>query len=380
MKVAGLSKVFTNTEVEDLPLPEVPPHTHDGQNSQALAPDSVDTVQIKSGAVVGESIADEAVGSTKLIPDSVLTEHLNALAVTEEKLAAAAVATGKIKDGAVNAQKLIQSEAVITVAAQIADATILSAHIGTGIIQNAHLANAIVTNAKIVDGTIQTAKIGDAQITNAKIGLAAVDNANIANLAVTSAKIASAAVGSAQIGAAAILTAHINDLAVTEAKILSLTAAKITAGQFNLTSTGYLSAPYGGLKFGYLRDIGGVHIYGIQAGPGHGLMLDDGANAYARMWVDDSGSRPLVIDTTLTDRFFIKASSGNDIVRFYGNNAVSGGFVDVRTSFRIGTDEPSSPTTGEMYFDTSPSGMGAGGRLMIYNGFSWHGVAWFDDI
>ena len=380
MKVAGLTKVFTDEVVEDFPLPEVPPHTHDGQNSQLLAPDSVDTVQIRSGAVTTDIIADEAVGSTKLIPDSVLTEHLDALAVTEAKLANAAVATAKIKNGAVNASKLIQTEAVITVSAQIESATIISAHIGTGIIQNAHLANAIVTNAKIVDATIQTAKIGDAQITNAKIGLAAVDNANISNLAVTSAKIENAAIGSAQIGLLAVQSAHIDNLAVTDAKILSLSAAKITAGQINLTSTGFLSTPFGGIRIGYLRHVSGVPTYGLQAGPGHGLMLDDGANGYARMWGDDSRNRPLVIDTTLQDRLFIKASSGNDIIRVYGNNAVSGGFVDVQTSFRIGTNEPGSPSNGEMYYDTSPSGMGAGGRLMIFNGFSWHAVAWFDDI
>jgi len=109
-------------------------------------------------------------------------------------------------------------------------------------------------------------------------------------------------------------------------------------------------------------------------------MLDDGANGYARMWVDTSGNRPLVIDTTINDRIFFKASSGNDILRLYGNNAISGGFVDVQTSFRIGTNEPASPANGEMYYDPSPSGMGSGGRLMIYNGFSWHAVAWFDDI
>ena len=196
----------------------------------------------------------------------------------------------------------------------------------------------------------------------------------------TSAKIENAAIGSAQIGLLAVQSAHIDNLAVTDAKILSLSAAKITAGQINLTSTGFLSTPFGGIRIGYLKHVGGVPTYGLQAGPGHGLMLNDGANGDARMWVDDSGNRPLVIDTTLQDRLFIKASSGNDIVRFYGNNAVSGGFVDVQTSFRIGTNEPGSPSNGEMYYDTSPSGMGAGGRLMIFNGFSWHAVAWFDDI
>lgn len=365
-----LQKIFGNQEVEDQPFPEIPPHTHDGQNSPLLAPSSIDSVQIKSGAIGTLALADDSVSSAKIIDQAILTQHLDALAVTEQKLANAAVATGKIKNGSVTASKLIQTEAVITLSAQVEDAVIISAHIGTGVIQNAHLGNAIITNAKIVDGTIQTAKIGDAQITSAKIGLAEVKNANIENLAVTNAKIANASIDNAKIA----------NLAVDDAKIASVAAGKITAGQINLTTTGFLSTPFGGIKIGYLRDIGGVHIYGIGAGPGHGLMLDDGVHGYARIWVDDSGNRPLVIDTTANDRIFFKAASGNDILRLYGNNAISGGFVDVQTSFRIGTNQPSSPSNGEMYYNPSPSGFGAGGRLMIYNGFSWHAVAWFDDI
>ncbi len=365
-----LQKIFGNQEVEDQPFPEVPPHTHDGQNSPILAPASIDSVQIKAGAVGTLALEDNSVSSPKIISNAVLTQHLNALAVTEQKLADAAVATAKIRNGAVNASKLIQTEAVITLSAQVDDAVIISAHIGTGVIQNAHLGNAIITNAKIVDGTIQTAKIGDAQITSAKIGLAEVKNANIENLAVTNAKIANAAID----------TAKIANLAVDDAKIASVAAGKITAGQINLTSTGYLSTPYGGIRIGYLRHIGGVATYGLQAGPGHGLMLDDGANGYARIWVDDAGNRPLVIDTTVNDRIFFKASSGNDIMRLYGNNAWTGGHVDIMTSLRLGSTQPSGPVAGQMYWEPSPSGMGSGGRLFIYNGFSWHGVAWFDDI
>lgn len=385
-----LQKIFGNQEVEDQPFPEIPPHTHDGQNSPLLGPSSIDSVQIKSGAVGTVALADDSVNSEKIIDSAVLTQHLNALAVTEQKLASAAVATDKIKNGAVNASKLIQTEAVITVSAQIAEATILSAHIGIGVIQNAHLANAIVTNAKIVDATIQSAKIGDAQITTAKIeDLAvqwakidnlAVGNSKIMNLAISTAKIQDAAVGSVQIADAAITNAKIANLSVTNAKIDSVSADKITAGQINLTSAGYLSTPYGGIRIGYLRTIGGTAMYGIQAGPGHGLMLDDGANGYARMWVDTSGNRPLCIDTTANDRIFFKASSGNDIMRLYGNNAWSGGHIDIMTSLRIGTSQPSGPVSGQMYYEPNPSGTGTGGRLMIYNGYSWHAVAWYDDI
>lgn len=365
-----LQKIFGNQEVEDRPFPEIPPHTHDGQNSPLLAPSSIDSVQIKSGAVGTLALADDSVSSEKIIDQAILTQHLDALAVTEQKLANAAVATAKIKNGSVTASKLIQTEAVITLSAQVEDAVIISAHIGTGVIQNAHLGNAIITNAKIVDGTIQTAKIGDAQITSVKIGTAEVKNANIENLAVTNAKIANAAIDNAKIA----------NLAVDNAKIDSVSADKITAGQINLTSAGYLSTPYGGIRIGYLRTIGGTAMYGIQAGPGHGLMLDDGANGYARMWVDTSGNRPLCIDTTANDRIFFKASSGNDIMRLYGNNAWSGGHIDIMTSLRIGTSQPSGPVSGQMYYEPNPSGTGTGGRLMIYNGFSWHAVAWFDDI
>lgn len=405
-----INKIFTNSEIPDIPFPEIPPHDHNGSNSPLLAPSSIDSLQIKAGAVVTESLADNSVGSDKIIADAILTEHINALAVTQQKLADAAVATAKIQNGAVNASKLIQSEAVITLSAQIASAVIISAHIGTGVIQNAHLANAIISTAKIIDGAIVNAKIGNAEITSAKIGNAEVKNGNIENLAVTTAKIdelavewskigslavgnskimdaaistakiQDEAVGTAQITNAAITNAKIDNLAVTDAKIASLTAGKITAGQFNLTSAGYLSCPYGGIKIGYLRNIGGVSIYGIQAGAGHGLMLDDGANGYARMWIDTSGNRPLCIDTTVNDRIFFKASSGNDIMRLYGTNAWAGGHVDIMTSLRLGSAQPSNPVSGQMYYEPNPSGMGTGGRLMIYNGYAWHAAAWFDEI
>lgn len=385
-----IDKIFGNETVDDAPFPEIPPHTHDGENSPLLAPSSIDSLQIKAGAVNTIALADDSISSDKIIDDAVLSGHLSALSVTEAKLANAAVATAKIKNGAVNASKLIQTEAVITVSAQIEDAVIISAHIGTGVILNAHLGNAIITTAKIVDAAVKNAKIGDAEITSAKIGNGEVQNANIGNAAITNAKIGSLAVSEAKIADLAVSeakiqdlavsTAKIDNLAITNAKISTVSADKITAGTINLTSTGYLAAPYGGIKIGYLRTIGGTPIYGLQAGPGHGLMLDDGANGYARMWVDDSGSRPLCIDTTVNDRIFFKASSGNDIMRLYGDNAWDGGHVDIMTSLRIGTNQPSSPVAGEMYWETSPSGMGTGGRLMIYNGFSWHGVAWFSDI
>jgi len=385
-KIMGsfLQKIFGNEVVEDIPFPEVIPHTHDGQDSPMLAPSSIDTVQIKAGAINTLSLADNSVSSEKIIDQAVLTEHLNALAVTEQKLAVAAVATDKIKNGAVNAQKLIQSEAVITVSAQIGEAIVQSAHIGVGVILNAHLGNAIVTTAKIQDLAVEWAKIGSLAVGNSKIMDLAVSTGKIQDLSVSAAKIQDLAVSSAKIDNLAVTEAKIADLAVTNAKIASLAAGKVTAGQFNLTSTGYMSCPYGGIKIGYLGQVGGVGMYGIAANIGHGIMLNaGGSDGYSRLWIDDSANKPLCMDFNAKDRFFIKASSGNDVVRFYGDNAWAGGFIDMLVPFRPvvrSASEPSDPVQGEIYYDSNPGQGGAGGRLKIWNGYSWHIVAWLDDI
>jgi hypothetical protein len=407
-------KIFGNQVIDDLSFPEIPVHTHDGQNSPVLAPSSIDTIQIKAGAVSNIVLADDSVTSDKIIDNAVMTEHLNALAVTESKLATAAVATGKIKNGAVTATKLIQTEAVVTLSAQIAEAVIISAHIGTGVIQNAHLGNAIITTAKVQDLAVEWAKIGNLSVGNskimdlavstgkvqdlsvttgkindlavewAKIGSLAVGNSKIMNEAVGTSKIQDLAVNTAKIDDLAVSTAKIQDLAVSNAKIASLTAGKITAGQFNLTDTGYLSCPYGGIRIGYLTTIGGVKIYGIGADIGHGIMLNaGGADGYSRLWIDDSANKPLCLDCNAKDRFFIKAASGNDIVRFYGNAAWAGGFIDILVPFRPvvrSASEPGDPVQGEIYYDSNPGEGGAGGRLKVWNGFSWHCIAWFDDI
>lgn len=185
-----LKKVFTNRETPDVPFPEVVPHSHNSVDSPSLAPSSVDGVNIKPGAISKQELAD--------------------FSVTEQKLADAAVATQKIKDDAITAAKVWKGGSVITLSAQIADATIISAHIGALQVGNSKIANAAISTAKIQDAAITNAEIADAAITNAKIGALEVGNSRIAN--------------------AAISTAKIQDLAVTNAEIANLNAGKIDAG------------------------------------------------------------------------------------------------------------------------------------------------------
>jgi hypothetical protein len=230
MLTKDIKKILTNREVEDQPFPEVVPHTHNGVDSPALGANTVDSVNIKPGAVGGNELHD--------------------FSVTEQKLADAAVATQKIKDDAITAAKVYKAGSVITVSAQIAEAIILTAHIGTAQITNAKIANASISTAKIQTAAITNAEIADAAITNAKIGALEVGNSRIANAAISTAKIQDAAVtnaeiadatitnakigalevGNSRIANAAISTAKIQGLAVTDAEINDLNAGKVTAG------------------------------------------------------------------------------------------------------------------------------------------------------
>ena len=205
-----IKKIFKNQEIEDLPFPEIPVHTHDGENSPFLAPKTIDKTQIKTGAVGELALEDGAVTKNKIADEAVWTQHLQALAVTEEKLADAAVEWDKIANEAVRADHIWTGGAVITLAAQIQEAIIQSAHIGEAQILNAHLGNAIVTTAKIHDLAVTTGKIDELAVEWGKIGNLSVGNSKIMNLAVS--------------------TGKIQDLAVTNAKINDLSAVKINAG------------------------------------------------------------------------------------------------------------------------------------------------------
>lgn len=71
--------------------------------------------------------------------------------------------------GSVTASQITTATAVITVAAQIANAIITAAHIQAATITDAEIANATITDAQIANTTITAAKIALATITDAQI-------------------------------------------------------------------------------------------------------------------------------------------------------------------------------------------------------------------
>ncbi len=203
-------RIFKNREIPDLPFPEITPHTHDGINSPVLAPQSIDTLQIKTGAVGELALEDGAVTKDKVADDAIWTEHLHALAVTKEKIAAAAVEWDKIANEAVKANNIWTGGAVITLSAQIKELIVQTGHIQDLAVVWAKIGNLSVGNSKIMNAAISEAKIDDLAVTTGKINDLAVEWAKIGNLAVGNSKIM--------------------NLAVTNAKINDLSADKINAG------------------------------------------------------------------------------------------------------------------------------------------------------
>jgi len=203
-------RIFKNREIPDLPFPEITIHTHDGINSPVLAPQSIDTLQIKTGAVGELALEDGAVTKDKVADDAIWTEHLHVLAVTKEKIAVAAVEWDKIANEAVKANNIWTGGAVITLSAQIKELIVQTGHIQDLAVVWAKIGNLSVGNSKIMNAAISEAKIDDLAVTTAKINDLAVEWAKIGNLAVGNSKIM--------------------NLAVTNAKINDLSADKINVG------------------------------------------------------------------------------------------------------------------------------------------------------
>lgn len=160
-------------------------------------------------------------------PNGVLLFDASQRGITAAGIPAGTIHGGHIQGGVISGSHLIVDVAVITTAAQIANALI-----GT-----AHIMNAAIETALIADAAITSAKIGTAQVQAAHIGTAAIGTAAIQTAAIGTAQIQDAAITSAKIGTAQIQSAHIQDLSVDNAKIQNLTVGseKIQNNAVNTT-------------------------------------------------------------------------------------------------------------------------------------------------
>lgn len=144
----------------------------------------------------GSAILNATIDSGEIKNGAVLADKIAALAITEGKIASGAVTVNKIGDLAVAEGK-------------IAAGAVTEAKVGSGAVTEAKIGASAVTEGKIGAGAVTTAKIGDLQVAEGKIAASAVSSGKIANNAVIADKI----------NAGAVTTAKIGDLQVTGAKL-----------------------------------------------------------------------------------------------------------------------------------------------------------------
>ena len=143
-------------------------------------------VTIKSGGIVADELATNAVTSIKINGSAVTTTKINNLAVTTGKLANSAVTTDKLGTGSVTGAK-IDSD------------TITSVNIAPNAITTSELTNSSVTTGKINDLAVTTLKIGNDAVTTDKIAINAIITDLIADGAINGDKIALNSVDSDQL-------------------------------------------------------------------------------------------------------------------------------------------------------------------------------------
>jgi len=143
---------------------------------------AITSAKILNGAVTTAKIADSGVTTAKIANDAITMAKLGSgalptditvngdnivnLSVATADIAANAVTTAKIADGAVVTTHL-DSNAVTT--AKIADNSVVTSHIANTNVTDAKLASNSVTTSKITDANVTTVKIADSNVTLAKL-------------------------------------------------------------------------------------------------------------------------------------------------------------------------------------------------------------------
>ena len=323
---------------------------------------TVQTQDIKDGAVTTAKILDLNVTTDKLANGSVTTVKIADDNVTMAKLGSGALPTD------------------ITVAsANIVNGTIATEDIGGDQITNALIADDQIDSEHYVDGSIDTAHIGDSQVTTAKI----------ANINVTDAKLASNSVIESKITDLNVTTAKLANSGVTLAKLANdLKQTTVTDDDTKLPTSGAIVdyvANQLSLFGGFTAIANETQFPNTQKASGAAVSISDAGG----LVVNGSGtstSATTVNGTTVTInnipssfhsstitagvRLIVTSTGSGQIYNYHKATireedlaSLSGDINDFAERYRVGASNPTtSLDNGDLFFNTGS------GKLLVYNG------------
>ena len=323
---------------------------------------TVQTSDIKDGAVTSAKILDGTIVAGDLASDSVTTAKIADNAVTMAKLGSGALPTD------------------ITVAsANITDLTVATADIAADAVTGAKIADDSINSEHYVDGSIDTAHIADSQVTGAKI----------ASTTITDGKLASNSVTTSKITDANVTTVKIADSNVTLAKLASdLKQTTITDDDTKLPTSGaivdYVAAqlePFGGFE----AIANEVSFPNTQPASGVAISIADAAGIVVNSSGVSTTGRTLNGTTVTINnipsnfhsstiatgiRFIVTSTGSSQTYNYHKATlpesdlvSLSGDINDFNERYRVGSSNPTSNNdAGDLFFNTST------GKLNVYNG------------
>jgi len=322
---------------------------------------TIQTSDLKDGAITSAKILDGTIVAGDLASDSVTTAKIADNAVTMAKLASGTLPS----DIAVNSDN-------------ITNLSVATADIANDAVTGAKIADDSINSEHYVDGSIDTAHIADSQVTTAKL----------ANTNVTDAKLASNSVTTSKITDANVTTVKIADSNVTLAKLASdLKQTTVTDDDTKLPTSGavvdYVAAqlePFGGFEaianevsFPNTQPVSGVAISIADAA---GIVVNSsGVSTTGRtlngttVTINNIPSN-FHSSTIATGIRFIVTSTGSSQTYNYHKAtlaesdlvSLSGDINDFNERYRIGSSNPTSNNdAGDLFYNTATN------KLLVYN-------------
>ena len=322
---------------------------------------TVQTQDIKDGAITSAKILDGTIVAGDLATNSVTTAKIPDNAVTMAKLASGTLPS----DVAVNS-------------ANITDLSVATADIANDAVTGAKIADDSINSEHYVDGSIDTAHIADSQVTTAKL----------ANTNVTDAKLASNSVTTSKITDANVTTVKIADSNVTLAKLASdLKQTTVTDDDTKLPTSGAIVDYVAGqlsIFGGFTAIANETQFPNTQKASGAAVSISDAGG----LVVNGSGtstSATTVGGTTVTInnipsnfhsstvangiRFIVTSTGSGQIYNYHKATLaeddlvnLSGDINDFNERYRVGSSNPTSNNdAGDLFYNTGTN------KLLVYN-------------